>query len=345
MIPSWLPQNIQKRIFKYILTKLAVFSNLDLDNLDVSLGTAKPNLSLHDVILDTEKFSIPGLYVRDGNIKSLDLKLGFVDGILIDGSSINLTIALASSNQHDNLSDLLSRTTADLAASIIPEAKGSIHQELSGTVLDQLGDEEEEEEDNDSGFGLGEFADVISKVVDAAISQIRMSLKDVRITVIVDEQTTLILTIEELKMSTDDKGIRQTSIVNFEVLHNEDHSTVPTDNVADNLGEEEEEDDNLEESQLMQSTLFSHEQASSMYMSAMSTVLEASRKQVTIPIVTCDSIEASFKGTVIVSNLNVRAGKCHMNLDALPKLLRLVDTLSLTYDSRKLHRNLVWIRR
>lgn len=313
MVSSWLPQNIQKRIFKYFLNRLSVFSNLDLENVDVSVGTTS-NFSLSDVQLDTEKITFPGVYLRDGHIRKLDIKLGMMGGVNIDGSDIDLSIALSSPRIED-LSTLLSRTTADLAHSIV----------LPGE------DMEDEEADADSfeneGFGFGEFKPTVIKAVDVAISQLSINLCNISIRLTVDHETTLLLSIGRITMRTMDPGIRHVVVSDVEVvLVSPDLHTLGSGQLNDATDtshpstEEGGDFNELEASQLMESMVFSHEEASSMYMSALSTVLEETQNAPPKPrILWCRKADVHFKG--LGEDITFDIDQVHGSLYPIPVVL------------------------
>lgn len=307
MVSSWLPQNLQKRIFKYALSRLSVFSNLDLENVDVSVGTTS-NFSVNDVQLDPEKINIPGVFLRDGRIQRLDLKLGVLGGIQCDGSAIDLIIAL-SQPRIDDLTELLSRTTANLAQSLV----------LPGEDEERDGVENATENE---GFGFGEFKTTVAKVVDAAISQLTINLRDISIKLIIDHETTLQLSVGKASLRTVKPGIRHVVISDLEVvLLSPDLEFRNIQETEEQLSEEhlseEQPDVDPERSQMMESMLFSHEEASTMYMSALSTVLEAARKAPPKPrVVWCDKADVRFKG--LVRDIVIDVGRVHATLDPLP---------------------------
>lgn len=369
MAPLWLPQNVQKRVFRYILTRLAVFSNLDLDNLDVSLGgfTSQTQLSLNSVQLDTEKLSVlPGIYVRDGAIDKVDVKLAVLGGVRIEGSGIRLTVSLTKKvleeNEEDIFAALLERTTADLAESIMisqdthqvdedlaaslaasmnigpPGAlassfTSSIHSDGSSSSSTGLG----------LGYGMGDFSGVVNRVVDAAISQLSVSLSDIKVTLLVDN-VTLELSVDSANLSTNSEGVRHVSVSDIEcILVNpssqesdddfEQDLTVSGPNMFRSTHEGPMEDSMMQsmyhdaeydtqESNLMQSIMFSREEASSIYMSAMAANSQEDSPSSELPkarIFWCDSLKLNFKGLKMAS-LGVDIGRVFLSLKHVPAI-------------------------
>lgn len=71
---NWIP-NVQKRAFHYVLNRLALFSDLELDNMDISLGTAQ-KAALTNVKLDPDRVSLPaGMYMRSGKIDEVSVEM------------------------------------------------------------------------------------------------------------------------------------------------------------------------------------------------------------------------------------------------------------------------------
>jgi hypothetical protein len=309
MAPSWMPQNIQKRVFKYVLNKLAVFSNLDLENLDVSLGRTS-NLSVNDVELDTEKLSIPGVYVRQGGIKKLNVQLGVVSGVKLEGSDIEATVAISQypPNEDDqDLSALLSKTTNDIAESIlVKEAK------------DGLLEENEIEEDSDNGYGMGEFSTLVSRLVDAAMSQLIVELRKVVIHVVASESVKMDLLIDEILFSTGDDNQRHATVNGIRLVLIEHEYAGQQDGGYE--AESDSSDSDEDESELMQSTVFSREEASTMYMSALSDMAETEPKFVQKPVFECNSVKLSFSG-IAAANLKVEISSVLGTVESFPEAL------------------------
>lgn len=391
MAPLWLPQNVQKRVFRYILTRLAVFSNLDLDNLDVSLGTTQTQLSLNNVQLDTDKLSfLPGIYVRGGQIANLDLKLTVMGGVRVEGSGILLTVSLPkkvlvdASHTDELIASFLKRTTADLAESIMISADThQVDQDLAASFaasmdISQLQQQQQQRQQQQApilgssvtssvssddsvksietklglGYGMGDFSGMVNRVVDAAISQLNIVLNDIKILVVLGD-VTLELSVNSVKLNTTEDGIRHFSISDItctlvsspdddepEQQINDEHeneidldsapesslfqSTFPDPFSSSDSGMQQsmyhDADGGSGYQSLMQSMMFSREEASSIYMSAMA-MSEANPNP--FPprprplIFWCESLKLSFKG-LKMSALSVDAGRLHLSLKHLP---------------------------
>lgn len=320
MAPSWIPQNIQKRVFKYVLNKLAVFSNLDVENLDVSLGRTS-NLSVNDVELDTEKLSIPGVYVRQGTIRKLNVQLDVISssGVKLEGCDIEATVAISPyppDEQDGDLSTLLTKTTTDFAESImVKEAKEDLEEEGHNINV---------EEDN-SGYGMGEFSNFVSKLVESAVSQLTVELKNIKLHIIAGETVSLDLLIERLLLSTSSDGERHISVEGSELVYLEKQYDEHDDGIENNNDSDSDSDstddyEDEEESELMHSTLFSREEASTMYMSALSTMAQNQPKIIHRPVLDCDSVKLAFRG-MSLSGLQVSTSKILGSVENFPEAL------------------------
>ncbi|KAF5101307.1 hypothetical protein D0Z03_000614 [Geotrichum reessii] len=144
--------SLQHRFYKYLLSKLTLLSNADLDQAEHPNSSNDNNggggggggfghIVLRNVELDGDKLSsylataaggvVPAAYVRHGGLARLELELlatGVGDGgTRLVGDGVRLTVALTRAAysaatgdaEHGGLEGLLERTTADLAESII----------------------------------------------------------------------------------------------------------------------------------------------------------------------------------------------------------------------------------
>ncbi|GME80457.1 unnamed protein product [Ambrosiozyma monospora] len=180
-----MPQNIQKRLLKYVLQQLALFSEIDLPNLDVSLGT-NSRISLTNLELDIERFSIPGIYVRSGSIRETELVLTMGDGVNINCTGLEMTItpsATTGTNKSDSEHEFsLAKSTADLANSVmfndmVDELDDTVSSDSSirteQTQKNDTDDPKKTEQTTDAQHGL---SGVMSRAVDMALSRLRHGL-------------------------------------------------------------------------------------------------------------------------------------------------------------------------
>lgn len=353
MAPPWLPQNIQKKIFQYILSRLQIFSNLDLSNIDVSLEVTQTplSLSLNNVQLDTDKLSfLSGLFVRHGTIKNLELKYAVLGGVRIEGSGIHLTASLTHKilDDKDEIASLLARTTADFANSILisddlMEASHTMSKtelmesitsaSASGSFLSES--DAASESGAGLGYGLGDFTGFYNRVTDAALSQLNVVLRNIKIRLIL-EDVTVDVVINKFKLNTNDAGLRQISISDFEwilVSSNEDEPVIPNANLGRSANTPQDMLHSIyhdAEPSLSESILFSHADASSLYMSAVSAIPEGVNSTTPKPrprLFWCESLLIKFPG-LDFSSLEIDIGKTNIALKHFPSvLLPLVDFL------------------
>lgn len=283
MAPPWMPKNIQKRVFRYLLSKLSFFTSIDLDNLEVSLGSSS-QVSLTDVELDTDKLSqlMTGLFVRHGEIKKVEVALS-ISGVKLTGEGIYLIVKIGKKSE---FGDILERTTADLAESIVlPE---------------------------DEGIGI-DFSGMVTKIVDTALSQLDVNLKNITIKVVMEDEEDEIeteISIQHIRFSTGDDGIRHLSIGEVECSLMEEENSMFKSTYEDPEFFSKSVD-LMKSSHLMESVVFDHE--ASMYMSAVAAH--------TFPrLFWLQSLDLKFK-SLKMSDLAVHATKIHASLKNLPNVL------------------------
>ncbi|KAK9325320.1 hypothetical protein V1517DRAFT_314593 [Lipomyces orientalis] len=222
MRPPWLPQNIQKRLLRYILSRVAIFDDLDLANLDVQLGTSS-SVSLRDVRLNVDAISIPGMFLRDGQVGEISVRVPrniLTTPIEVSLSGVDVTVAPSPSGP--SAEDFMSRTTANLASSFLHSEtaaetieleksirKSSADADDYSTVASDSGSTEAEDDELLLGFGTGGFnlQSMMSRAVDMLISQLRITITGLSVRVVLQN---LILqgTIEGSQFVTEKDGIR-----------------------------------------------------------------------------------------------------------------------------------------
>jgi len=223
MAPQWMPQNLQKRLLLYILQQLSLFSEIDLPNLDVSLGSSS-QVTLTDVELDPDALQVPGIYLRDGKVSNMKLQLNMSGGVTIEGDGLNLTMALASSSNSSNFENSiltdkskfsLAQSTIDLATSVM-KSEGdedglndfqTPHQSFHESQVD------DNSTDNDTPSALN---NVMTKAVEAALARLQVSLSNISIRLIMD-QATVDVVIDKVSISTND-GLRHVDVSDVIVL-------------------------------------------------------------------------------------------------------------------------------
>lgn len=272
---SWLPQNVQKRAFQYLLNRLAVFSDLSLDNMDVSLGTSQKAV-LTNVKLDPDRLDLPGgIYVRSGHIDELCVQIEVLGGggiaISIDGLELTASVKAVDVEQAtEHVEEFLQQTTADLAASILSEAD---------TVdTDEMLDPAEEPPLLGMGGGGGLSEAVIKRVTGSVLSQLKVSITNAKIVLFLAADEKMEVRISSINLKP--KGLREfgLDITGLRLMRPQTASVeAPSESSAPATGptgytssDSDSDSDTYSDAKksLMQSTIFSHAEASSIYMSA-----------------------------------------------------------------------------
>jgi autophagy-related protein 2 len=199
MAPQWMPQNIQKRLLLYVLQQLSLFSGIDLENLDVSLGSSS-QITLNDVEIDTEAFKIPGVHLRNGRIKNLQLKLNMSGGVNFDVDGLFLTMALAYTTNTQSATNL-STSTATMLQSILSEhSKETIAQSTIDLAQSLMQDEDFQTPAQSFHQSLHEGQDpeeqtpsklnvMMTKAIEMALAQLNVNINNVSVKVIMDHAT------------------------------------------------------------------------------------------------------------------------------------------------------------
>ncbi|KAK9234545.1 hypothetical protein V1525DRAFT_391341 [Lipomyces kononenkoae] len=222
MRPPWLPQNIQKRLLRYILSRVAIFDDLDLANLDIQLGTSS-SVSLRDVRLNVDAISLPGMFLRDGQVGEITVRIPrniLATPIEVSLSGVDITVAPSPSGPPAE--DFMSRTTANLASSFLDSEtaeenleleksirKSSAQEDDSSTIASEADSADTEEDEELLGFGTGGFnlQSMMAKAVDMLIAQLRITITGLSVRLVL-RQLILQGTIERSQFVTEKDGIR-----------------------------------------------------------------------------------------------------------------------------------------
>lgn len=342
MSPQWMPQNIQKRLLLYILQQLSFFSAIDLPNLEeVSLS----NIHLKDVSIDPEKVGkLPGLNLRSGKLRNIELT-GGVTGVNFTVSGVELVVAPSVDNLDDDLKQmqlLLAQSTANLA----------------NTVLLDGGDDDAHDSDTDLEFSVGSkngrsgstsssssrksstLGGMMSRAAEIALLRLVVNVSDIHIK-FVSEPLDIMVHIASLLFRANN-GLRSVDIggVKVSVLKphvskghqpDTDHQEVHTLSTNTSDDDEDDDDDDYVDESLMESMVFTEEEASSIYMSATSrsfandgSGLSSSDSDTIMAFI--DKISLTFEGLSLISDLKVDIGT--INIGAVP----LMPTASLAFN-------------
>lgn len=349
---QWTPRNIQKRLLKYILEQLSLFSEIDMADLDVSLGT-NSKVSLRNLQLDIDKLSVPGLYVRSGTIDTLDLTLTVSDGVNLAASGIHITVTPSPGKKASDTGFSLSRSTADLAKSTTFEdyVDNDLDDDQFMASLEESIIKKRKEEPNtsvDDGYKLNS---VMAKAVEYALSKLQIELQDITVTVVSDPSI-VDVHLDKVQFSSDGDS-KQVQVSGVE-LHNvkpdiycgEGIDRAPQSQEApETIPEEDDDSDGMDE---MMSTSFLAEtredisrsimeNASNMrsdaFMSARTEFYDAESRasmaslgqQAAAPekinIAYIDTIKGSFHGLQPVEDINIDVGTVKIAAAPVPEML------------------------
>ncbi|KAF6063555.1 hypothetical protein FOB64_005190 [Candida albicans] len=355
MIPQWIPQNIQKRLLLYVLQQLSLFSEIDLPNLEeVSLN----NIILKDVALDPEKVGkLPGCNLRYGQIGSLELTtISGISGVNIDVNDAEIVISPdfdIDENMTNQVAFSLAQSTANLANTIMLNTN-------DGSDMNETSDPASEDDDED------DIDDKITKPIPP--KRRTSSVTGNKTTALVNSlKIKIVSDLTDLQMEVDSvsinstNGTRTVSIkgvklrtlkpnVNpgegFQSGHAPQKKQQGSDNDsptdANKHGSEndnDDDDDDYGNESLMDSMVFSHEEASSIYMSATSRSFEKSAAS-GIPgevdnkatdkedysedppiIFYMDDCTIEFDGLSTISNLEIEVGNINLAFTPLTPTL------------------------
>ncbi|VUG20165.1 ATG2 [Brettanomyces bruxellensis] len=309
MASQWIPQNIQKRLLRYALEQLSLFSEIDLQKLDVSFGTST-NVTLKDVEIDTDKFNLPGVYMRSGRIDKLNMTLAMSDGVNIvcDGIHVSLTPAPSKKHTFKQGEFSLAKSTAELARSaayedyvdddmsdkqFVSTLEASI---MKSKTLDATDDEYRDYEDEQPP----KLSGVMQRAAEYALSKLHIQLKNI-VFIILTDSSKIQLSISSIVISSSG-DVQNIQIGGVSVNIPSDHpeqtdscsSTTQNPKSCSNTNETSDSDSDTDEyndvlmstsfmsnskndihQSLIQSVLRSHNPASTVYMSAETEFSEA----------------------------------------------------------------------
>ncbi|CAI1670153.1 hypothetical protein SEUBUCD650_0N00920 [Saccharomyces eubayanus] len=263
----WLPQNIQKRLLLYVLQQISLFSNIDLSNLDVSIGS-KSHFSFHDVNLSLDDLNIPNVQINEGIVDELVLKLTVSGGVEIDGSGLRFVITpLYSTGSQELPSDFLAKSIHDLTNSMLQftdplSSQNNRYNEDDISSSDSSGDlGSTTETSKTSGNSSYSLQNMRNKALNVALAKLKIALKDITICFIMNEtdpsQSIVEVHLESIQLTTTNGNLRHINIGNLTV------SLVQKQTVSSASSHSSNNDD------LSQSVCYSKMEATSLYMSAM----------------------------------------------------------------------------
>ena len=195
---SWLPQNLQKRLLLYTLKQVSLFSNVDVSNLDVSIGS-QSHFGFTDIDLNVCEINLPNIEVLSGRISKLNLQLAVAGNVEISGEGMVFVLKPADGFFDDDSSE---QWASSLTKSVMDMTKSILDTELSEYQSKIYNDTNE---DIKPPTALDSMMD---KVLRVALSKLTINLKNVELQLIISPELMLKISISEVKMiSADEKRI------------------------------------------------------------------------------------------------------------------------------------------
>lgn len=330
MYSQWMPQNLQKRLLLYILQQLSLFSEIDLPNLEeVSLS----NIHLKDVAIDPEKVGkIPGFKLRYGKLASIDLSGGVVGGVMFEVLGAELVVAPHVESFDDDVKNaqiLLAQSRADLAKTVLldDEDDSDLDVNQDRIPVRRRSSRTASTSSNSSAKRKLALGGMMSRAIEIALLRLQVRVSDLTIKLISDS-VDVSLHVDEISF----KGINGARNVKISGIRasttkphvNAGHSPQEPEPSESEESEDSDADDYGDD--LNSSMVYTHEEASSMYMSAtaQSFTKPASTEAV---LLTVSDISIDFEGLSPISNFRIDVGI--LSVAAVPVL----PTISLLCSS------------
>lgn len=354
MVFGW-SQNIQRRLLLYVLQQISLFSNLDLTNLDVSLGTNSV-FTFTDIDLSVTDIHIPYLRVNSGSIGKLTLKLTVSGGLDIKGSDVSFDVTLQNKNDSNDkegnddtaFPTLLMKSMHDLTTSVMQVGKETninIDVEDLGDLIEEAEESrpeskqsqltstpEIEEENSNKESQPTRIQNMKNKVLGTILSKLTLDLSNITVSIKEEkENNCLQLSLKNVQLLTIEQGIRNIIISSLQIFYSStDMCPEPNDNMDESM-------------------YYSKMGGTSVYMSALDiphthdTESEShnSDTEVGDPIVNLKDINISFKGLTSIDDVKItdlmidileieidESSMVRMNTEFFYFIIELIDNIS-----------------
>ena len=273
-------QNIQRRLLLYVLQQISLFSNLDLSNVDVSLG-ASSIFNFQDIALDVSEIDVPFIDVKSGAIERLHLDLTVSGGLDISGKGITLDVLPKDIAESEIDSVILAKSVPDFLAKSMYDLTTSVIQfsndqhlnipidEVSSASESDISDSEEGttgiQSTNDDHRYINQptkptkLQTMRNKVLSTILGNLTLDLSNILINLVDDKNSCKYsIKVDMIKLETTGDTIRKMTLGNIVVSH---ESLKDIDNKLDISS-------SVYNNEVSQSMQLSGTAASSIYMSA-----------------------------------------------------------------------------
>ncbi|QLQ79372.1 hypothetical protein HG537_0C00190 [Torulaspora globosa] len=300
---SWILQNLQKRLLLYAVQQISVLSNVDLSNLQVSLGSSS-RFTFDDLDLAVDELNIPQMTVESGTVKHLDLHLTVSGGVSIKGNGVVFVLRPAiRQNKNEPSAFSLTRSIQNLTSSIMqfPEAGAELQSEVEaaetggGGIANSSGSISSSGEESETVPNVGTLENMRNKLLNVALSKLMISFEDLKVRFVLEDDSIVEVTLGSFDFQSEKDDLRNIALRHFKISFGE--STFMSRKSMD----------------LSNSVTYTHNEAASLYMSAMDSLQaeeggDESEEDLIklIELVTWDEIEIKFHGLSSVDDLNLR---------------------------------------
>lgn len=301
---SWILQNLQKRLLLYAVQQISVFSNVDLSNLHVSLGSSS-RFTFDDLDLAVDELNIPQVTVESGTIKHLDLQLTVSGGVSIKGNGLVFVLRpVVRQNKAEVNTFSLTKSIQNLTNSIMqfPEAGAELQAELDAAetgVANSSGSISSSGEESETVPNVGALESMRNKLLNVALSKLMVSFEDLKVRFLLEDDSIVEVSLGSLDFQSEKDDLRKIALRQFKISFGDAKSaTCQWRKSMDSLSN---------------SVTYTQNEAASLYMSAMESLQaeagdDESEEDLIkmIELVTWDEIEIKFQGLSSVEDLNLR---------------------------------------
>ncbi|CDO94116.1 unnamed protein product [Kluyveromyces dobzhanskii CBS 2104] len=290
---SWLPQNVQKRLLLYVLQQVSLFSNIDLNNLDVSLGS-QSQFSFNDIDLNLQEIKLPNVDILSGKIEKLRLQLAVAGKVNISGEGLIFVMKPIDRFFEDAMSEQwatsLTKSVFDLTTSIM-DSDSTVNIKLPADMPQEL---------PKSSTALDSMR---NKALQMALSKLTITIKRVEFQFLISPEVLLKVTINSITLlSVDSK--RTLDIDGVEVAFSKAR---PTSDFREGYDSDAEDNENTDSDDILTSSItYSKLEATSLYLSAMESIVLESSDDDIHQLLTIDNINVQFQGITSIDDLKVR---------------------------------------
>lgn len=311
----WLPQTIQKRLLLHVLQQVSVFSNVDLSNLHVSLGSSS-QFSFDDLDLAVGEVKIPGLDVKSGKVRHLDLKLNVSGGVGVYGKGLELVVRPKPSKETSESGTFsLAKSIHDLTNSIIQftdtnqsgtNSNGNGNSEdiasevLNSPTTTSSSSSVSSREEIEAAPAVSTLENVRNRILNMALSKLMITFEDICFKIIFDDNELIEIKSEKILFNTVENNVRRIKVYNLNVTRRKKASDIPsTPNMSNTL-------------------YYSQAESASLYMSAMEDQERDNNDDISdtsdsdeqwgngTVLLFMNSIDVSFEGLASIDDLSLR---------------------------------------